>query len=82
VKEIAEEKGVTPGQLALAWVLAQGDDVVPIPGTTSPEHVEENVAALEINLTEDDLKRIDEAAPAGSTAGDRYPAEHMPLIHR
>jgi aryl-alcohol dehydrogenase-like predicted oxidoreductase len=78
VKEIAAEKGVTPGQLALAWVLAQGDDVAPIPGTTTPEHLEENVAALDIELTEDDLRRIDEAAPRGVAAGDRY-ADMSPI---
>ena len=72
VEETAAEKGVTPGQLALAWVLAQGDDVVPIPGTTTPEHLEENVAALEVELTDDDLRRIDEVAPRGVAAGDRY----------
>ena len=73
VKEIADEKGCTPGQLALAWVLAQGDDIVPIPGTKRREYLEENVAAVEVELTEDDLRRIDEAAPVGATAGDRYP---------
>ena len=72
VKEIADEKGVTPGQLALAWVLAQGEDIVPIPGTTRVEHLEENVAALEIELTADDLARLDEVAPKGVAAGDRY----------
>jgi aryl-alcohol dehydrogenase-like predicted oxidoreductase len=72
VKEIADEKGVTPGQLALAWVLAQGEDVVPIPGTTTVRHLEENIAAAEIELTDEDLRRIDEAAPRGATAGDRY----------
>ncbi len=73
VREIAVEKGCTAGQLALAWVLAQGTDIVPIPGTTSPEHVAENAVAVEIELTEDDLARIDEAAPVGAAAGDRYP---------
>jgi aryl-alcohol dehydrogenase-like predicted oxidoreductase len=72
VREIAEEKGVTPGQLALAWVLAQGKDVVPIPGTKRREYLEENVAATEIELTADDLARLDEAAPRGVTSGDRY----------
>jgi aryl-alcohol dehydrogenase-like predicted oxidoreductase len=72
VREIAEEKGVTPGQLALAWVLAQGNDVVPIPGTKRREYLEENVAATEIELTADDLARLDEAAPRGVTSGDRY----------
>jgi aryl-alcohol dehydrogenase-like predicted oxidoreductase len=73
VKEIADEKDATPGQLALAWVLAQGDDIVPIPGTKRIRYLEENVAAVDVELTEDDLRRIDEAAPAGATAGDRYP---------
>jgi aryl-alcohol dehydrogenase-like predicted oxidoreductase len=72
VKEIAEEKGVAPAQLALAWVMAQGEDIVPIPGTTTVRHLEENVAAAEIELTDDDLRRIDEAAPHGVAAGDRY----------
>jgi aryl-alcohol dehydrogenase-like predicted oxidoreductase len=73
VAEIAEEKGVTPAQLALAWVHHQGEDVVPIPGTKRRKYLEENVAATEIELTEDDLRRLDEAAPPGVTAGDRYP---------
>jgi aryl-alcohol dehydrogenase-like predicted oxidoreductase len=73
VKEIAEEKGVKPGQLALAWVMHQGNDVVPIPGTKHRTYLEENVAAAEIELSEDDLRRIDEAAPVGVAAGDRYP---------
>jgi aryl-alcohol dehydrogenase-like predicted oxidoreductase len=72
VREIAEEKGVTPGQLALAWVLAQGKDIVPIPGTKRREYLEENVAATEIQLTPEDLARLDEAAPPGATSGDRY----------
>ena len=73
VREIADEKGVTASQLALAWVLAQGDDVVAIPGTKRVKYVEENAAAADIRLTDDDLKRLDEAAPVGATAGDRYP---------
>ena len=72
VKEIADQKGVTPGQLALAWLLAQGDDIVPIPGTKRRVYVEENIAATEIELTQDDLKRIDEVAPKQAVAGDRY----------
>jgi aryl-alcohol dehydrogenase-like predicted oxidoreductase len=72
VKEIADEKGVTAGQLALAWVLAQGDDIVPIPGTTTIRHLEENIAAAEIELTDEDLRRLDEAAPLGVAAGARY----------
>src|SRR4051812_19816596 len=72
VQEIAGEKGVTAGRLALAWVLARGDDIVPIPGTTTPEHLEENVAALDVELGDDDLERIDDAMPPGAAAGDRY----------
>ena len=73
MKEIAAEKGATPGQLALAWVLAQGEDIVPIPGTKRCAYLEENAAADEIELTPDDLARIDEAAPVGAAAGERYP---------
>jgi aryl-alcohol dehydrogenase-like predicted oxidoreductase len=73
VREIADEKGVTASQLALAWVLAQGDDVVAIPGTKRVRYVEENAAAAYLTLTDDDLERLDEAAPVGATAGDRYP---------
>jgi len=72
VREIVEEKGVTPGQLALAWVLRRGDDIVPTHGTTAVRHLEENTAALAIELTDDDLERIDDAAPLGVAAGDRY----------
>ena len=73
VKQIADEKGVTAGQLALAWVLAQGDDIVPIPGTKHVNYLQENIAALDIVLTENDLLRIDKLAPKGVAAGDRYP---------
>jgi aryl-alcohol dehydrogenase-like predicted oxidoreductase len=72
VEELAREKGVTASQLALAWVLAQGEDIVPIPGTKRVRYLEENVAAAEIELTPDDLRRLDEAAPVGATAGQRY----------
>jgi len=73
VEEIADEKDVTPARLALAWVMEQGEDVVPIPGTTSVRHLEENAAAVEVELTGSELRRIDEAAPRGAAAGDRYP---------
>jgi aryl-alcohol dehydrogenase-like predicted oxidoreductase len=73
VREIADEKGVTAGQLALAWVLHQGEDIAPIPGTKRVAYLEENVAATEIELSTDDLRRIDEAAPHGAAAGERYP---------
>jgi aryl-alcohol dehydrogenase-like predicted oxidoreductase len=80
VKELADEKGVTPGQLALAWVLARGEDVVPIPGTKRRTYLEENAAAVEVVLTADDLARLDELAPVGATAGDRY--ADMSTVHR
>lgn len=73
VREIAAAKGVSPGQLALAWVLAQGEDVVPIPGTKRVAYLEENAAAEGITLDPEDLRRISDAFPAGATAGDRYP---------
>jgi len=73
IEELAREKGVTPAQLAIAWVLAQGDDIVPIPGSRRIAHLEENAAAADIELTPDDLARIDEVAPAGAAVGDRYP---------
>ncbi len=73
IDEIAQEKGVKPGQLALAWVLAQGKDIVPIPGTKHIEYLKENIASLDIHLSDEDLQRLDEVAPKGETAGDRYP---------
>jgi aryl-alcohol dehydrogenase-like predicted oxidoreductase len=72
VEEIAREKGVSAGQLALAWVLAQGDDVVPIPGTKHVAYLEQNVASSEVKLSDEELRRIDEVAPVGVAAGDRY----------
>ena len=73
VTAMADDKGCTPAQLALAWLLAQGDDVAPIPGTKRRARLEENLGALEVELTADDLARLDELAPVGVTAGDRYP---------
>jgi aryl-alcohol dehydrogenase-like predicted oxidoreductase len=72
VRRLAEDKGITAGQLAIAWVLAQGDDVVPIPGTKRVAYLEENVAALELRLDQEDLAAIDQAAPRGVAAGERY----------
>ncbi|MBD2213494.1 aldo/keto reductase [Nostoc linckia FACHB-104] len=72
VKAIANAKGVTPSQLALAWLLAQGEDIVPIPGTKRRTYLEENIAATEINLTQEDLSQIEAVAPKGTAAGDRY----------
>ncbi len=73
VKKIAEEKGATPGQLALAWVLAQGEDFVPIPGTKRTKYLRENVGAVDVSLSEEDLRRLDALAPRGVAAGERYP---------
>ncbi len=73
VEALAAEKGVTSSQLALAWVLAQGDDVVPIPGTKRRTYLEQNAQAAELELTPDDLRLLDEAFPPGAAAGDRYP---------
>ncbi|WP_406236851.1 aldo/keto reductase [Nocardia sp. NBC_01009] len=73
LRELAAEKGITAGQLALAWVMSQGEDVIPIPGTKRRTYLEENVAATDITLTADDLARIDAAAPSGAFAGARYP---------
>ena len=72
VRKLAEKKRCTPAQLALAWVLSRGDDVVPIPGTKRPEYLVQNAAASEIELTEDELRDLDEAFPPGAAAGDRY----------
>jgi aryl-alcohol dehydrogenase-like predicted oxidoreductase len=80
VREIAAEKGCTPGQLALAWVLAQGEDVVPIPGTKRRTYLEENLAAVDVRLTAEDLARIDAEVPAA--AGDRYDRTGMTTVNR
>jgi aryl-alcohol dehydrogenase-like predicted oxidoreductase len=82
VKAIAAEKGITPGQLALAWLLAQGDDIVPIPGTKRRSYLEENIGATTVNLTADDLSRIDAVAPKGVAVGERYPAQNMSALNR
>jgi aryl-alcohol dehydrogenase-like predicted oxidoreductase len=81
VEEIAKEHKCTPAQLALAWVLAQGDDIVPIPGTRHPKRVEENVGALDVVLSENDLRRIDAAAPKGVAAGERYAEGGMKSVN-
>jgi aryl-alcohol dehydrogenase-like predicted oxidoreductase len=82
VREVAEGKGITPGQLALAWLLAQGGDIVPIPGTKRREYLEENAGAAGVTLTEDDLASIEEAMPRGSAAGERYSEEMMRAVGR
>jgi aryl-alcohol dehydrogenase-like predicted oxidoreductase len=82
VEALAREKGCTTAQLALAWVLAQGDDVVPIPGTRHVKYLDENIGALEVRLTGDDLKRLDQILPPGAAAGDRYHARGMETVNR
>jgi aryl-alcohol dehydrogenase-like predicted oxidoreductase len=82
VEEMARAKGCTPAQLALAWLLAQGDDIVPIPGTKRRRYLDENVGALKVELSPDDLARIDEVAPKGAAAGARYPEALMTLVNR
>jgi aryl-alcohol dehydrogenase-like predicted oxidoreductase len=72
IREIAAGKGCTPGQFAFAWVLAQGDDVVPIPGTKRRKYLDENIDAVDVNLTAEDLRHIDEAVPRGAATGTRY----------
>ena len=82
LKEIAERKGVTPGQLALAWVLAQGDDIVPIPGTKRRKYLEENIAAGSVVISKPEMAEIIAALPKGAAAGERYPESMMKLINR
>jgi aryl-alcohol dehydrogenase-like predicted oxidoreductase len=82
VREVADGKGITPGQLALAWLLAQGNDIVPIPGTKRRKYLEENARAAGVTLTEDDLASIEEAMPRGSAAGERYGEEQMRAVGR
>jgi aryl-alcohol dehydrogenase-like predicted oxidoreductase len=82
VKEIAKEKACTPAQLALAWLLAQGEDVIPIPGTKRRARLEENLRAVDIQLSGDELRRIEAAAPFGIAAGTRYPEALMPTVNR
>jgi aryl-alcohol dehydrogenase-like predicted oxidoreductase len=81
IEEIAKEKGCKPSQLALAWVLAQDKNIVPIPGTKRRKYLEENVAAIDVMLTEKDLRRIEEIFPTGAAAGDRYPEPMMKIVN-
>ena len=81
VEEIGKEKGCKPSQLALAWVLAQGNDMVPIPGTKRRKYLEENVGALSVKLTKEDLRRIDEVFPPEAAAGQRYPEHMLALVN-
>jgi len=81
VTEMASDKGCTPAQLALAWVLAQGDDIVPIPGTKHQRYLEQNAAAIDVSLDQDDLDRLDAIAPRDAAAGDRYAEAQMESLN-
>ncbi len=81
IEEIAKSKGCTPSQLALAWVLAQSDDIVPIPGTKHIKYLDENLGALNVRLTGDELRRINDVVPVGAAAGMRYPAQSMRAVN-
>jgi len=81
VGELAAAKGCTPSQAALAWVLAQGEDMLPIPGTTRRAHLEENLASLDITFTPEELVRINEIAPKGVASGERYPEMAMKALN-
>src|SRR5579875_3001620 len=82
VEAMAREKGCTTAQLALAWVLAQGDDIVPIPGTKRISYLEDNIRAVEVNLTKDDLQRLDQILPPGAAADQRYPSQSLATVNR
>ena len=82
IKSLAAKKGCTPAQFALAWVLAQGDDIVPIPGTKRRHYLEENVGAVDIRLTADELAEIDSLLPRGAAAGSRYSEHGMRAVNR
>jgi aryl-alcohol dehydrogenase-like predicted oxidoreductase len=82
VSSLASEKGATPAQLALAWLLYRGDDIVPIPGTTKISRLEENAAAADIELSDADMAHLDEAAPLGAGAGERYAESGMRTVMR
>jgi aryl-alcohol dehydrogenase-like predicted oxidoreductase len=82
LETLAQARGATPGQLALAWVLAQGDDIVPIPGTKRRKYLEENIAAVEISLSQAELEEIARVIPKGTAAGERYPERAMAAVNR
>jgi aryl-alcohol dehydrogenase-like predicted oxidoreductase len=82
VDQMAREKGCTPSQLALAWVLARGNDIVPIPGTKRRKYLEDNAGAVEVKLSAEDRRRIEEVFPSGAAAGERYPEHMMQLVNQ
>jgi aryl-alcohol dehydrogenase-like predicted oxidoreductase len=82
VEKLAKEKGCTASQLALAWVLSRGDDIIPIPGTKRRKYLEENAKALDIELSPEDLARLDRILPPGAAAGERYGEQAMQAVNR
>ncbi len=82
ISEIAKKKNATPAQIAIAWVLAQGEDIIPIPGTKRRDRLEENIKAMDIELSKEDLAALDKAAPIGATAGTRYPEALMGSVNK
>jgi aryl-alcohol dehydrogenase-like predicted oxidoreductase len=82
VHQLAAERGATPGQIALAWILHKGDDIVPIPGTKRRSYLEENVAAAGVSLSAAEMARLDDALPPGAAHGPRYPEAYMKMIDR
>jgi len=82
VEKMAGEKGCTTAQLALAWVLAQGEDIVPIPGTKHVKYLDDNIGALKVQLSDEDLRRLDAILPPGAAAGERYHARGMETVNR
>jgi aryl-alcohol dehydrogenase-like predicted oxidoreductase len=81
VEEMAKDKGCTAAQLAIAWVLAQGEDIVPIPGTKRRKYLDENIGALKVQLTDADRKRLDEILPPGAASGERYPEQALAALN-
>jgi aryl-alcohol dehydrogenase-like predicted oxidoreductase len=81
IEAIAAKKGATPAQIALAWVLAQGDDIIPIPGTKRKERLEENLGALAVKLSKDEVAELSNAFPVGAAAGTRYPEGQMKTVY-
>ena len=82
LRRVAEEKGATPAQIALAWLLAQRPYIVPIPGTTKLQRLEENIGAADVELTQDDLREIEEAASHIQAEGERYAPQHLAMVGR
>ena len=80
IDKIAEVRGLAQSQVALSWLMAQGDDILPIPGTLNPDHMRENIEALEVVLSGEELARLEQAFPPGVTAGTRYPEKQMHLM--